>query len=62
MRNLDEINKNILDEIDKLNIENNMKDFLKEALYIEYYYRDENHKRKNMDYEPLIEKYCEVEK
>ena len=62
MKNLNEINKGILDEIDKLDIEDNMKDFLKEALYIEYHCRDENHKRKNMDYEPIIEKYYEVEK
>ena len=62
MKNIDEINKGILDEIDKLDLENNAKDFLKEALYIEYNCRDEKHTRKNMDYEPIIEKYYEVKK
>ena len=42
-KNLDEINKDILEKIDSLEIEDNIKDFLKEALYEEYTHRDENY-------------------
>lgn len=59
-RNLDEINKDIIKKIDSLDVNNNIKDFLKEALYIEYMHRDDNftlsdNRREN--YEPLINKY-----
>lgn len=59
-KNLDEINKDILEKIDSLDIENNIKDFLKEALYEEYTHRDNNYTlsdERNSDYEPLIDKY-----
>lgn len=59
-KNLDEINKDILEKIDSLDIENNIKDFLKEALYEEYTHRDENYTlsdKRSSNYEPLIDKY-----
>ena len=59
-KNLDEINKDILEKIDSLDIENNVKDFLKEALYEEYTHRDENYTlsdKRSENYEPLINKY-----
>ena len=59
-KNLDEINKDILETIDSLNIKDNIKDFLKEALYEEYTHRDENYTlsdKRNEDYGPLIDKY-----
>lgn len=59
-KKLDEINKDILEKIDSLEIENNIKDFLKEALYEEYTHRDENYTlsdKRSKNYEPLINKY-----
>lgn len=59
-KNLDEINKDILEKIDSLEIEDNIKDFLKEALYEEYTHRDENYtlsNRRSDNYGPLIDKY-----
>ncbi len=59
-KNLDEINKDILEKIDSLEIEDNIKDFLKEALYEEYTHRDENYtlsNRRRDNYGPLIDKY-----
>lgn len=59
-KNLDEINKDILDKIDSLDVENNIKDFLKEALYVEYTHRDENYTladKRSSKYEPIINKY-----
>ncbi len=59
-KNLDEINKDILEKIDSLDVENNIKDFLKEALYEEYTHRDENYAladKRSSNYEPLINKY-----
>ena len=59
-KNLDEINKDILEKIDSLDVENNIKDFLKEALYEEYTHRDENYTlsdKRSSNYEPLIDKY-----
>ena len=59
-KNLDEINMDILEKIDSLDIENNIKDFLKEALYEEYTHRDENYTlsdKRSSNYEPLIDKY-----
>lgn len=59
-KNLDEINKDILEKIDSLEIEDNIKDFLKEALYEEYAHRDENYtlsNRRSDNYGPLIDKY-----
>ena len=59
-KNLDEINKDILEKIDSLEIEYNIKDFLKEALYEEYTHRDENYtlsNRRSDNYGPLIDKY-----
>ena len=35
-KNLDEINKDILEKIDNMDIEDNIKNFLKEALFIEF--------------------------
>lgn len=61
-KNLDEINKDILEKIDSLEIEDNIKDFLKEALYEEYTHRDENYtlsNRRSDNYGPLIDKYYE---
>lgn len=63
-KNLDEINKDILEKIDSLDVGENIKDFLKEALYEEYSHRDENFtlvEDKNKNYEPLIKKYCKGE-
>ncbi|MBE6503862.1 MAG: hypothetical protein E7Z76_06215 [Methanobrevibacter sp.] len=59
-KNLDEINKDILEKIDDLDVDNNIKDFLKEALYEEYTHRDENYTlsdKRSSNYEPLINKY-----
>lgn len=59
-KNLDEINKDILEKIDSEDIGNNIKDFLKEALYKEYTNRDENYvlsNKKSKEYGPLIDKY-----
>ena len=59
-KNLDEINKDILEKIDSLEIEDNIKDFLKEALYEEYTHRDENYtlsNRRSDNYGPLSDKY-----
>ncbi len=59
-KKLDEINKDILEKIDSLEIENNIKNFLKEALYEEYTHRDENYTlsdKRSKNYEPLINKY-----
>lgn len=59
-KNLDEINKDILEKIDSLEIEDNIKDFLKEALYEEYTHRDENYtlsNRRSDNYGSLIDKY-----
>ena len=59
-KNLDEINKDILEKIDSLEIEDNIKDFLKEALYEAYTHRDENYtlsNRRSDNYGPLIDKY-----
>lgn len=59
-KNLDEINKDILEKIDSFEIEDNIKDFLKEALYEEYTHRDENYtlsNRRSDNYGPLIDKY-----
>ena len=63
-KNLDEINIDILKKIDSLDVDINVKNFLKEALYEEYSNRDENYTisdKRNEKYEPLIEKYCEGE-
>ena len=59
-KNLDEINKDIIEKIDSLDVEKNIKDFLKEALYEEYTHRDENYTlsdKRSKNYEPLINKY-----
>ena len=63
-KNLDEINKDILEKIDSLDVGENIKDFLKEALYEEYSHRDENFtlvEDRNKNYEPLIKKYYKGE-
>lgn len=62
--NLDEINNDILNKIDSLDVDKNIKDFLKEALYEEYNHRDENLasiSRRNKNYTPIIEKYYKGE-
>lgn len=59
-KNLDEINKDILEKIDDLDVDKNIKDFLKEALYEEYTHRDENYTlsdKRSSNYEPIIDKY-----
>ena len=59
-KNLDEINKDILEKIDDLDVDKNIKDFLKEALYEEYTHRDENYTlsdKGSSNYEPIIDKY-----
>lgn len=63
-KNLDEINKDILDKIDSLDVDQNIKDFLKDALYEEYTHRDENYAlsdKRSENYEPLINKYYKGE-
>lgn len=63
-KNLDEINKDILEKIDSLDVGDNIKDFLKEALYEEYSHRDENFnlvEKRNQKYEPIINKYFKGE-
>lgn len=63
-KNLDEINKDILEKIDSLDIGENIKDFLKEALYEEYSHRDENFTlldKRNEKYGPIIDKYYKGE-
>lgn len=63
-KNLDEINKDILDKIDSLDIDKNIKDFLKDALYEEYTHRDEDYTlsdKRSENYEPLINKYYKGE-
>lgn len=60
-RNLDEINKDIINKINSLDVGENIKDFLKDALYEEYTHRDENYTlsdKRSANYEPLIDKYC----
>ncbi len=64
-KNLDEINQDILKKIDSLDVEQNIKDFLKDALYEEYVHRDENFtlmEKRNENYEDLIKKYSKVTK
>ena len=59
-KNLDEINIDILKQIDDLDVDVNVKNFLKEALYEEYSNRDENYTisdKRNENYEQLINKY-----
>ena len=59
-KNLDEINEDILNKIDSMDIEDNIKDFLKEALYIEFTNRDKNFDiadERNEDYGQIIEDY-----
>ena len=59
-RNLDEINRDILEKIEGLDVGENIKDFLKDALYVEYTYRDEEFTlsdKRNSKYEPLINEY-----
>ena len=59
-KNLDEINKDILEKIDDLDVDKNIKDFLKDALYEEYTHRDENYTlsdKRSSNYEPIIDKY-----
>ena len=56
---LDEINKDIIEKIDSLETEDNIKDFLKTALSMEYHNRDENYtlkEKKDSGYEILIAK------
>lgn len=63
-RNLDEINKDIIDKIDSLDIGDNIKEFLKDALYEEYSNRDQNYTlsdKRSENYEPLINKYYKGE-
>ena len=59
-KNLDEINKDILEKIDNMDIEDNIKNFLKEALIIEFNNRDKNFDNKderNEEYQPIINDY-----
>lgn len=59
-KNLDEINQDILEKIDSLDIDDNIKDFLKEALYEEYTHRDDNYTlsdKRSSNYGPLIDEY-----
>lgn len=63
-RNLDEINKDIIDKIDSLDIGDNIKEFLKDALFEEYSNRDQNYTlsdKRSENYEPLIDKYYKGE-
>ena len=59
-RNLDEINNDILEKIDSLDVNDNIKNFLKDALYEEYTHRDQDYilsDKRSDNYEPLINKY-----
>ena len=60
-KNLDEINEDIINKINNLEVEDNIKDFLKEALLLEYSNRDVNfesvNSKRNTEYGPIIEKY-----
>lgn len=63
-KNLDEINKDILEKIDNMDIEDNIKNFLKEALFIEFNNRDKNFDIKderNEEYQPIINDYYKGE-
>lgn len=63
-KNLDEINIDIIEKIDSLDVGDNIKNFLKEALFEEYSNRDEDYtidNKRNEKYGPIIEKYCEGE-
>lgn len=63
-KNLDEINKDILEKIDNMDIEENIKNFLKEALIIEFNNRDKNFDIKderNEEYQPIINDYYKGE-
>ena len=63
-KNLDEINKDILEKIDNMDIEENIKNFLKEALFIEFNNRDKNFDIKderNEEYQPIINDYYKGE-
>ena len=60
-KNLDEINIDILKKIDSLDVDINVKNFLKEALFEEYSNRDENYTisdKRNENYGPLIDNFC----
>ena len=49
-----------MEKIDDLDVDKNIKDFLKEALYEEYTHRDENYTlsdKRSSNYEPIIDKY-----
>ena len=62
---LDEINKDIIEKIDSLETEENIKDFLKTALSMEYHNRDENYtlkEKKDSGYEILIANFIRVTK
>ena len=64
MNGLERINKDIIKKIDNLNQEENIKEFLKEALIEEYTNRNDpitvsSTDKKNPNYEGIIEKYCE---
>lgn len=59
-RNLDEINGDIIKKIDSLDVNDDLKNFLKEALYIEYTHREDNFTlsdKRRANYEPLINRY-----
>lgn len=56
--NLNEINRDILKKIDDWDMEQNKKDFLKEALVLHYENR-KNRENLREDYEKLIDKYYE---
>ena len=59
-KNLDEINKDILEKIDDLDVDKNIKDFFFFSLYEEYTHRDENYTlsdKRSSNYEPIIDKY-----
>ena len=64
MNGLERINKDIIKKIDNLNQDENIKEFLKEALIEEYTNRNDpitvsSTDKKNPNYESIKEKYCE---
>ncbi len=52
-----DVNDNILKKIDELTNNEDMRNFLKEAMQIEYAKRDESERAIGAEYSKLIEKY-----
>ncbi len=57
MSELYQINKKIIDKIDSLDIKESEKDFLKEALLLQYKNRDVENEDLKKDYEKLVDNH-----